>query len=32
VDGGLDPNAKIVYEGVQSLRSGMKINPKMRKL
>lgn len=32
VDGGLDSNAKVVYEGVQGLRSGMKINPKMRKL
>lgn len=32
VDGDLDSNAKVVYEGVQGLRSGMKINPKMRKL
>lgn len=32
VEGGLDPNVKVVYEGVQNLRNGMKINPKMRKL
>jgi len=32
VEGGLDPNVKVVYEGVQNLRNGMKINPKLRKL
>ncbi|WP_312186029.1 efflux RND transporter periplasmic adaptor subunit [Sphingobacterium sp.] len=32
VESGLDPNAKVVYEGVQNLRSGVKINPKLRKL
>jgi len=32
VEAGLDPNVKVVYEGVQNLRNGMKINPKLRKL
>lgn len=28
VTGGLDPNSKVVFEGLQTLRDGMKINPK----